>query len=78
LSLTYWHSGGDIVGPDRQTITPDQAGAALARLLSPAASDLDEALRLADEIEAALTAQARWRRAALTRFSHVPRIPPGY
>lgn len=76
MPLSYWHSGGDIVGPGRKVISSDQADAAALQLLS-ATADPVEARRLIGEIEAALAARARWRRAALNRPSSGPRTRPG-
>jgi hypothetical protein len=60
--LTYWACGGDVVATHGRVLSPSEARR-LHGFYSDQAGD-PNALRLATELDVALTANARWRRAA--------------
>ena len=73
LHRTYWPCGGDIVTADGCVIGPAEAERLRRSHLDEAAcarraEDAAAALRVAAELDQALVAGARWRRAAVARL----------
>lgn len=76
MRLTYWTSGGDVVGIHGRVVTLDEAGRLRRMHLDEARlrAGLGDhracarALRMAMELRRALESGARWRRAAAVRY----------